>query len=264
MNEADDDRPEFDPLLTAVRTFCGIVFGMLPGALIAVFFLTRNGVAVAILGIPIGLAIAFGLAGVQRSLRLLLALLAARNIPFLSEKALEWVDDGSQPDLRSKDASDRLLNWMTANTTGPARGWWVFGGLITGLVGGAVWMVFEVYEIGAGRRGILLPLDAGRDPLVIDAVLVTIALGIWSAAAVGVLVSTPYRRFVLVGSSISGFLSSCIAIGAAKPGVGPMRGIIYLTTLGVAFAMLVAALILTGDRRVNSSPLDAPSSDDRG
>lgn len=96
MNESDDGKSQPGIHSFALRTAGGLFLGAIPGALVADFVSRRAGLATIFLGVPVGLIIAFGIAAPGRLLRLLLAVLVARNVPSLQQNAFEWVDRGSR------------------------------------------------------------------------------------------------------------------------------------------------------------------------
>ncbi len=254
MSEADGDRsPDRFPRLV-VRAVCGLAAGAMPGALIAAFVSSRPGIAVILLGMPIGLVVAFGFAAPQRLVRLLLAVFVAKNIPFLQDSALDWVDQGTKPDPKSESASSRLLQWLMPEGAHERRGRWVLCALIAGIVCGGALMARDVGAVQVGRPGFLLPLAGAKDPLITQAVLVTLAIGIWMAAAMGILASVVYRRPILLTAAIAGYVSACIVFAADDGrGAGAVNTIVLFTTLPVGFVLLITAVITIGEKSADDA-----------
>ena len=150
MSEPTGDQPKMSFWSLAVRNVIGLGVGAIPGALIADLASRRTGIAVILLGMPIGLIIAFGIAAPGRLARLLLAVLVARNIPIMHHSALEWVDDGSAPNEKSSTASDRLERWLIADGVHKPNTRCVLGGLIIGIIGGGLLMARDMALIQAG------------------------------------------------------------------------------------------------------------------
>jgi hypothetical protein len=117
VNEPDKEHSQ-----TYYTVFCalgGACFGAIPGAIIAWLGLQRAGLAVALLGMPVGVLLAFGYAAPGRLSKLLLAVLVVYNLPPVEEGAYEWVNKHGGPDEESINASDRLIQWMIAGLAPP-------------------------------------------------------------------------------------------------------------------------------------------------
>jgi ABC-type amino acid transport system permease subunit len=254
VNGTDGNRRQFR-LQSVILCLTGLAGGAIPGALIADFVSRRTGIAVMFLGMPIGLVVALGFAAPRRLVRLLLAVLVARNIPTLHNSALAWVDDGSEPGQKSEAASERLLAWLLPEGAHQPRGYWVLGALITGIVAGGALMARDVAALNVGKPGFILPLTGARDSLVTQAVLVTICFGIWSAGAMGTLASVLYRRPILLAAAIAAYLSACLGYaGDDSGGERILSVVVGFTTAGVAFALIVAAVVASVQ-----NPSDAPA-----
>lgn len=212
------NEPEEEESQSSRAVLCalgGACFGALPGAIIACFAPVRVGLAVALIGMPVGVVLAFGYAAPGRLSKLLLAVLVVYNVPPLEKSAYEWVDENGGPDEESSNASDRLLQWIIAEGTGKRRGVWVLLALLAGVIAGGALTARDVAEVPRGNQGLFLPLAGAKDSLATQAVIVTFCIGIWAGAAMGVVVSSAYRRPVLFAATIAGYLSGCIALAAA-------------------------------------------------
>ena len=158
----NDDQSQYRPGAMLLRGLIGIAVGIVPGALIAYFGSQRIGLAVMLIGIPIGVVMAFGCAGPLRSIRLLIAVLVARNLPFLFDSAWDWVDKRSAPSRESVAASDRLRRWLEARDVGERRGRLVLAALVAGIVAGGTVTARDVAALRAGQPGLVLPLIGAR------------------------------------------------------------------------------------------------------
>lgn len=259
------DRTQYRLRSLLLRTLSGVAVGSIPGALIAYFGSQRIGLAVVFLGVPIGVLVAFGCATPQRSLRLLLAVLAEYNIPFMHGNAFEWVDERGGPTGESVTASNRLLQWLAASGAGERRSLSVLGALVVGMIVGGVLAARDVEAVQGERPGLLLPLTGAKDSIVTQAVLVTLAVGIWVAAAVGILISAAYRRLILLVAAVTGYFSGCIGFAiddGRGVGVGIVGLMVCFTTATTGIALLLIMLGITEHEPVDAATAD-PGEDDK-
>lgn len=259
-SDHSDDLHSWSRVLRIVFTaLMGIPAGAIPGVLVAQYVSWRVGVALVFLGMPIGAVVAFGIARPARILRLLTAVLVARNVRSLEGKAFEWVDTGSGPDETSEAASDRLLEWLSPRDAGPRRGGWVLAALVVGVIGGGVLTGRDVFSIKSGGPGILLPIPGAKDSLPAQAVLMSFCTAVWTAGGMGLLVSRSFRRPILLAAGMAGYLGICVGI-AADDGRGshPFQLAIALVTAAVAVALLLTGL---GESANEASPDDDSSAE---
>jgi len=220
----------------------GACFWAIPGIVLAGLGSTEIGLALVLIGAPIGVILGLGYAVPGRLSKLLFAVIVARNIPSVRESALNWVDEGDGPEANSIAASDRLLEWLAAAGTGKRRGWWVLLALLAGIATGGALTVRDISALAQGKPGLVLPMSGAKDSLQTQAVIASLCLGVWAGAVMGIVVSSAYRRPILFAVTFAGYLSSCIALAiAGAPGAGAI--VVGFTTAAAGMAMLVAALV---------------------
>lgn len=220
----------------------GACFWAIPGIVLAGLGSTEIGLALVLIGAPIGIILGLGYAVPGRLSKLLFAVIVARNIPSVRESAFNWVDEGDGPEAKSIAASDRLLEWLGAAGTGKRRGWWVLVALLAGIAAGGALTVRDISALAQGKPGLILPMAGSRDSLQSQAIIASLCLGVWAGAATGIVASSAYRRPILFAITFAGYLSSCIALAiAGAPGAGAI--VVGFTTTAAGMAMLVAALV---------------------
>jgi hypothetical protein len=132
------------------------------------------------------------------------------------------------------------MAWLTATDIPIRRGQVVLLGLILGVLAGGSKAIHDLYQLKNNNIEFLLQPAVFDDSPVLQAVLITLAVSIWTAGGFGITASAAYRRPVLLGIGTGSFLSSCIALAADHhQGPGPLPAIIYFTTAALGFALLL-------------------------
>lgn len=201
----------------------GGLIGAIPGTLIFFVGAIRPGVSVGLFGAFIGAMFALPGVSVARVFRMLAAWFVAKNVPFVSERIMEW---GASPDEMPDDdafTGFSVLDWMEADHVQRRRGWMVLLGLALGLV------------IGVYRA-----VTAAPDHDIIWSVVKVAVCGLWSAAVAGLFASSAYRRPLL-----------CAALPAAAWGAligwtaqgGDTSAVLWWVGASTTIALILAFII---------------------
>lgn len=206
--------------MIAFLILVGALAGSIPGLVMWQFGSRRIGILLMLLGALMGAVIA-------------------------CEKWLERSALKAPPDEPPTDLMRLLGRWLKGSGAGNRRDRWVIAAFVLGLVAGAAVVIRDVRRlhaaagvVGPAAETIVLPLEGAKDPLVWQAITTSLACGLWTAAVVGVLASTVYRRRILFAVLITSYLGGCIGF-AADDGRGHIgRGVTYLVTYAILVALL--------------------------
>lgn len=226
-----------------IRCAIAAVLGALPGVLIAEMLSPRIGAAVAALGTSAGALLYLPGVSPVRTLKLLIALVVARNLP-ASSWTLDWVDRGTPPVDDPTGITEAFTDWVLAKNIRVRRGWLVLFALLVGLLVGGAIAVHDVQAISANHAGLALPLKGSRDTLPVQGVILAIAFAIWTASAVGVIAAPAYRRPLLVCVPFAAFLGYAVGYAADNGrGTGPLGLALFASSSAATLALLVAAFM---------------------
>jgi len=226
-----------------MRVAMGAMLGALPGCLVMVTWNHRSGIVVAAFGAIAGALLALPGVSIGRTFRLLLAMIVARNVP-VSDRIYDWVDGSEPQEDQAPPFSEAFGSWLLALEVKHRRGWLVLAALIIGLIAGAVLAVHDVNAHQAAQPGYVLPFEHSKDSIVVQGVMLSAAVAIWTAAAVALLAAPAYRRPVLLAIAIFGTIGFGVGYAASDGrGPGPLTLAVFLSTFTSGAAMFLAALI---------------------
>lgn len=219
-----------------------VTFTTLGGALGMALIAAGNvqqGIAIAVLGAFAGLLLATKGTSPARTLRLLAALIYAKNIPFAQDQAMQWVDEGSEPHGDDSGVGEQFLIWLVASHVTEPRRWLVIAGLIMGAITGGVIAVHDVSAVNSGGEGWMLPMSGCRDPLETQAVMAALAWIIWAGSMAGLVASAIFRRALILAVGLAAFMSGCIGYAVNDDGrASTFSMIVFFCTIPAAFALL--------------------------
>ncbi|MCC9607273.1 hypothetical protein LOC68_13625 [Blastopirellula sp. JC732] len=236
--------PRSTTSITLTALLCAAI-GAAPGLIM--FFTIWQATApivIALLGAIIGGALSLpGVSG-ERVATGLAAMTIARNIPVAgSQIADKMIQPPAQGDVDpiSKWATEKLLHFLTPECQAP-HNWIMFTGLALGLLIGGGVAAHDVSAIGQRNEGLVLPLPGSKDSLLTQGVMVAIAFAVWGGGLGGLIASTAYRRFVIVGLMVGAigalFMWLLLLAGNADNG--------YLAVFCIASVLCLAVALFAG------------------
>jgi hypothetical protein len=220
----------------------GAALGAVPGTLIAFYGTLRPGCAVILIGIPIGIVFSLRLADPGRTARLFASTVVARNMPTAREAAMNWADAGAPPTEEQEDASQRLIRWLFPAEIGDKRARWVVCAILVAVGSVILISIHDYVAMIRGGSSWLIPSGSRNLGDFLGAVLgYTLGAGTWTAGLVGIFASRAFRRPILFGVLVAGYLGACIELAidtgnASHSRVSPG----FLTFVGMSVALFIA------------------------
>lgn len=227
-----------------VRLLIGSVIGAVPGCIVLACGNVSQGCGLIMGGIGIGGLLAIPDVSPRRVFRLFITVMVAKNIPFVQEGLVTWVDAKKEV-AHETPFSDAFTAWLLARDTSTSRGWFVACGLVVGVMFGAGVVLRDVNEVIAGRPAVTLPQWGEKDTLetkVLISIAIAIGIAIWITAGCGLLAAPAFRRPILIGGGGSLYFGTCFGLLAGFPVMNPVNPMtLMLTTMCVGIALLVGA-----------------------
>jgi hypothetical protein len=176
--------------LTVTRCACGGAVGVILGLLIGHFGNPNVGVSVSVLGSVVGALLSLTGVSLGRTLRLLVATLVTYNVKG-PDRMYEWVDRDQPETDQPNVVSDRFTRWVMGADVVHRRTWLAVTGCVVGLIAGGILAVRDCSLVNAQQQGIVLPMQGSKDPLVMQAILLTLA---WESGRQRLSRSWPHPR----------------------------------------------------------------------
>lgn len=215
-----------------LRWLICIVLGCVPGLLVVALGYVRPGMAVVGLGAAIGMLYSAGGVHPFRTIKLLSATIVAKNVPVLGDDSYEWVDRG----FEDAPKEDWLEAWLNPSHLASGKRWKVILGMGLGMLTGVGIAWHDLLQSPPGH-GWMLPMTGAKDPIVMQAFLLTLATAIWGATAGGLLTSTVYRRVLGTAGLTAGLFGGC---------VGYASSLHSRTTVGSCCVFMITAGLVVG------------------